>query len=102
MSYYKSMSECWQDASQRAESLPAGTRTISKIGIAAMDYIMCANAEQFRPIAEKMYIAEQQLRIMNRFHEELERFETPFGNIEAAIEQDVLDSANRSDIERGE
>lgn len=90
MTYLKPIGECWRYAEQKTESLPFGTRTISKLGLTALKYVISGNAEQYSSYLEAIDNANKQNKITTQFYDELAQFETPFGNLENAIEADIL------------
>ena len=96
-----SLAECWQLAEQRTENLPPGVRILSKLGLTATKYIISGNNEIYRPLVEQMYALERQDRVVAEFRDEVSAFTTPFGNLENAMDADVLMSEAPKDIDLG-
>jgi len=100
--YLKTLRECWQNAAEKTESLPKGIRIISRLGSTALDYFFDGAENEYSAYSKAIDQDNHNNEIRLAFEDELTRFKTPFGNLEAAIELDILISKGLFDIDFGD
>ncbi|HUD06644.1 MAG TPA: hypothetical protein VMR34_02040 [Candidatus Saccharimonadales bacterium] len=85
MTYLKSWRECWAEAKLRTERVPRPLKTISAIGLTAMEYIVSGNEGGMRPIIDAVQKVIDDEALVTSFTESLGRITTV-----ASIDGEVL------------